>query len=526
MTTTTKIVFIMTDTQRWDMVGCYGNPDMKTPALDRLAVEGVRFERAYTCSPVCGPARAAIFTGTFPHTTGVLANTMPLGDNVKTIGQRLGDHGFHTAYVGKWHLDGGDYFGLGRCPDGWDDEYWYDMRRYLEELSPADRVRSRWRRTNREGIREDFTFGHRVSNRAIDFLEKHHDEDFFLVVSYDEPHGPNLCPRPYADMYADYQFPKSRNVWDTLEEKPEHQRLWAGKESLREDKDAKVLRYPDYLGCNSFVDHEIGRVLETVDRHAPDALVIYTSDHGDLLGSHCLMNKGPVMYDEVTRMPMLVRWPHGAPAGAVCPHPVSHIDLAPTIMAAAGLAVPKSLEGKSLLETFRSPEVRANDAVFMEFHRYEVDHDGFGGFQPIRAAFDGRYKLVVNLLTTDELYDLETDPEEMTNLIDSAEHAAARDALHDKLLDWMNDTRDPLRGYYWERRPWRHDAREATWDYTGMTRQRENDPYEPRQLDYDTGLEMTEATRPKHTPSPEEMQALIKRLKANDTENPRQGNRR
>jgi len=131
----------------------------------------------------------------------------------------------------------------------------------------------------------------------------------------------------------------------------------------------------------------------------------------------------------------------------------------------------------------------------MEFGRYEVDHDGFGGFQPVRACCTPRYKLVVNLLTTDELYDLETDPYEMRNLIEDSTYAAVRDRLHDRLLDWMNETRDPFRGYYWERRPWRTDARPATWDYTLMTRQREEEEYEPRQLDYGTGLEMRAATR-------------------------------
>ena len=150
-----------------------------------------------------------------------------------------------------------------------------------------------------------------------------------------------------------------------------------------------------------------------------------------------------------------------------------------------------------MLRTFLDPAYRPNDAVFMEFGRYEVDHDGFGEFQPIRAAFDGRYKLVINLLANDELYDLQSDADEMTNLIESAAHVAARNALHDRLLDWMNRTRDPFRGYYWERRPWRTDARPATWDYTLMTRQRENEEYEPRQLDYGTGLEMVEATRKK-----------------------------
>jgi len=492
-----RVVLIMTDTQRTDMVGCYGNPGMKTPCLDRLASQGMRFERAYTCSPVCGPARAALFTGTFPHSNGSWANTMALGDNVKTIGQRLSDQGLRTAYIGKWHLDGGDYFGVGRCPDGWDPGYWYDMRCYLEELSPEDRLRSRQTSTNRDpSLTEDLCFGHRVANRAIDFLERHGGESFLLVVSYDEPHGPCLCPRPFSEMYRGYEFPKSRNVWDTLDGKPEHQRVWAGK-ARESDRDALKLTPADFLGCNSFVDYEIGRVVEAVDAHAPDALVIYTSDHGDFLGSHCLGGKGPAMYDEITRVPLIVRWPGATPAGSVCPHPVSHIDVAPTVLDAFGLPTPNLLEGKGMLGTFRDPQARPNDLIFMEFGRYEIDHDGFGGFQPVRAAFDGRHKLVINLLTSDELYDLESDPQETTNLIESHGHAAIRNALHDAILDWMNRTRDPFRGYYWERRPWRADAREATWAYTAMTRQRENEEYEPRQLDYDTGLEMNQATRKK-----------------------------
>ncbi|MCL5996191.1 MAG: sulfatase-like hydrolase/transferase [Chloroflexi bacterium] len=487
----------MTDTQRWDMLSCYGNSDMQTPHLDRLASEGIRFERAYTCQPVCGPARGALFTGLWPHNNGSWANNMPLGANVKTIGQRLRDNGLRAAYIGKWHLDGSDYFGLGRCPDGWDPGYWYDMRNYLEELSTQDRLRSRRFETCLEpGFSADFTYAHRCSNRAIRFLQNHGNDDFLLVVSYDEPHGPSLCPAPYNTMYNGYEFPKRRNVWDTLENKPEHQRVWAGK-ALGTNKDEMKIHQPAFLGCNSFVDSEIGKLMEAVNQYAPDSLVIYTSDHGDVLGSHSITNKGPAMYDEITRIPLIVRWPQVTPPHTICPHAVSHIDLVPTIMDAAGLSVPKSLEGRSMLDVFQNPSAPANQTIFMEFGRYETDHDGFGGFQPIRAAFDGRYKLVINLLSSDELYDLQTDPDEMTNLIDSPAHAPARDALHDSLLGWMNTTRDPFRGYHWERRPWRSGASAATWAYTGMTRQRENEEYEPRQLDYDTGLEMDTAVRKK-----------------------------
>ncbi len=488
----------MTDTQRADMLGCYGSAGLATPNLDRLAADGIRFEKAYTCQPVCGPARAALFTGVYPHSNGGWSNSMAIGDNVKTLGQRLTDNGMHAGYIGKWHLDGGDYFGLGRCPEGWDLEYWYDMRCYLEELSPDDRRRSRRVEAMEEpgGVAESFTFGHRCSDRAVRFLEQYTSQDFFLTVSYDEPHGPFLCPEPYASMYADYALPKSPNVWDVLEGKPEHHRVWAG-DRVKQDKNELEIKRRWFFGCHSFVDHEIGRVLEAIDRFAPEALVIYTSDHGDLLMSHCLEGKGPAMYEEVVRIPLLVRWRGHAPAGSVCPHPVSHVDLAPTILDAFSIPIPALLEGQNLQSCFEDPTQRINKEVFMEFSRYEIDHDTFGGYQPIRAVFDGRHKLVINLMTTDELYDLEKDPYEMTNLIDSPRRAETRNRLHDRLLDWMNETRDPFRGYHWERRPWRDDARPASWGYTNCTRQRENEEYEPRQLDYKTGLPMTEAVRMK-----------------------------
>ena len=487
----------MTDTQRIDMLGCYGNRDMKTPNLDRMAGEGILFERAYTCQPVCGPARSAIFTGTWPHSNGSWANCMALGDNIKTIGQRLLDNGFHTAYIGKWHLDGSDYFGNGLCPDGWDPDYWYDMRCYLEELIPSERIRSRQvSACDDPMLGAAFTYGHRCSERAIKFLKNHHQEDFFLTVSYDEPHHPFLCPKIYSDMYRDYTLPKSRNIKDDLSGKPEHHRIWAGNR-LFDNKDSLAIKAPEFFGCNSFVDSEIGRVLSAVDEYAPDALVIYTSDHGDMLHAHSLNGKGPAVYDEITHIPFIVRWKGTAPQKVKYSFPVSHINIVPTILDAAGIPLPKTMEGPSILPALCNPGQKIQDMIFMEFNRYETDHDGFGGFQPLRAVFDGQYKLAVNLLSSDELYDLEKDPQEMKNLINDETYAQTRNFLHDKILEWMNNTRDPFRGYYWERRPWRSNAREATWEYTGMTRQRENEEYEPRQLDYDTGIDMKSPVRDK-----------------------------
>lgn len=489
-----QVVFIMTDTTRYDMLGCYGNSGMKTPNLDQLAAEGVRYERAYSCQPVCGPARSAIFTGQYPHSNGSITNSYPLGANVKTIGQRLTDHGIHCGYIGKWHLDGGDYFGTGVCPQGWDPAYWYDMRCYLEELSREERIKSRKTATNREGVSYDFTYGSRCTKRALQFLEENQDTDFFLTVSYDEPHGPYLCPEPFASMYADYEFPKYPNIWDTLEGKPAYQRVWAGKR-LTEDKDALKLQYADFFGCNSYADYEIGRVLDAVKKFAPDAMVIFTSDHGAALESHSLYAKGPAAYDEIARIPLIIK---GGMKGGIYREPVSHIQIAPTILEYMGVPIPKLLEGKSILSTLTNINQKVSDNVFIEFTRYEADHDGFGGFQPMRCAFDGRYKLSIHLLDAmDELYDLENDPYEMDNLIDDPSYEDVRRRLLHQILAWMNDTRDPFRGACWEKRPWNPDPVEDTWDYTGYTRQRENEEYEPRQLDYSTGLEMESPVRKK-----------------------------
>ena len=342
-----QFVFIMTDTQRQDMVGCYGNPDMRTPSLDRLASQGVRFDRAYTCQPVCGPARAALFTGTFPHTNGMWANSNPLGDNIKTVGQRLHDHGLHTAYIGKWHLDGGDYFGLGRCPDGWDSRV---LVRHAQLPGGAD------------------AGGAAALALAGAEPRPQPDRRVHLRPPLLRPGDPlpGASPRrglppgrllrraappvrlPASRMPAcirDYRFPKRPNVWDTLEDKPEHHRAWAG-DAVQWDRDALEITAPDFFGCNSFVDFEIGRVLDAVDRCAPDALVIYTSDHGDLMHSHCISNKGPAMYDEVTLMPFIVRWPGQAPAGVSSKALVSHIDVVPTLLDAAGLSHPQDAGGQ------------------------------------------------------------------------------------------------------------------------------------------------------------------------------------
>lgn len=485
----------MSDTTRKDMLGFY-NSDMKTPNIDSLAKNGLSFENAYSCQPVCGPARAAIFTGLFPHSNGVVANSIALGQDVKTIGQRLTDAGIHSGYIGKYHIDGGDYFGYGECPEGWDEKYWYDQKKYLDGLSSdEERKFSRIPETSFEDwLTEDFTYAHKTSDKALDFLENNEGTDFFLTVSYDEPHDPCVCPSPFNKMYEGYKFPDYPNFHDTLVDKPYLQQLWAAgalKKSGEELNQPTIYRSL-FLGCNSFMDYELGRVLDLVNQKFPDALVIYTSDHGDMLGSHKLHNKDSAAYKEIANVPLIIRGGVKGKANAMA----SHIDLVPTILDYFDLPLPKTLHGKSMLPQIYDLDMEINDAVYTEWTRYEVDHDAFGGLQMMRAITTQDFKLVINLMDKDELYDLQKDPYEVTNLIEDKNYTAIRNELHDKILKQMNETRDPYRGYQWALRSWRPE-KVADWEGDGYTRQKETEIGEPSQLDYDTGLPAERMVRKK-----------------------------
>jgi len=491
-----NIVLIMTDTQPTDIVGCYSGHDVGTGEIDALAGRGVRFERAYCASPLCTPARAGLFTGMTPSRAGAYTNSQPLGATTLTMGQRMRKAGYRTAFIGKWHLDGHDYFGTGQCPPGWEASYWYDGRNYMIDQT-AHNVEL-WRtgllggrRLREHGITSEFTWAHRIADRCERFVsEQSVDRPFLLIASFDEPHHPWTCPPEFVDRFMDVRLPIGPAAFDDLADKPAHHQAWS-RGWLGVSEASGELYQPLMLACNAYVDTQIGRVAQAAeawaDQYNRPTWVIYTADHGDHVGAHRLRSKGPTGYEQNLRIPLIVAPPADHPgAGTVQPSVVSHLDVLPTLLTLAGEPLPDTLDGHPLLDLIGHEERDTDRVAVAEYTRYELGHDGFGGLEPLRVYVRWPWKLVINLHQTDELYNLEDDPSELHNRILDEGAAPTRDALHDALIAWMDDHVDPQRGTPWERRSW-HDASRDCWRPDAPLRSVRDDGVRPPYIDYGTG---------------------------------------
>ncbi|MCF6175624.1 MAG: sulfatase-like hydrolase/transferase [Victivallaceae bacterium] len=487
-----NFVIIITDSQGANATGCYGHPELKTGNIDKLAQQGIRFERAYSTCPVCTPARAGIFTGLNPSKTGSFTNNLALGENIKTMGQRFSDLGYNTAYSGKWHLEGHDYFGIGKCPDGWAPEYWYDGKNYLDDLGPEKSLL--WRQglespaaIKEHNIQSEFTWAHRVSDRGTDFINQQNDDKpFLLVVSYDEPHHPSTCPYSYIEPFENFKYKLTPAANDPLTNKPA-QHIERAKCGLWFDTNRDTYDGALYFGSIHYVDHQIGRIIKAVEDRCPDnTYIIFTSDHGSMMGGHRLEEKGSIMYDDCTRIPFIIKEPNSKNAGKIISTPINHTDILPTLYEYAGFGTVPIFDGKSLVPVIAETIDEATQFTYMEFTRHTINHDGNGGYQPIRAIVQQSYKLVINLLDSDELYNLDDDPDELDNLINDNNHAEIRDKLHQQLLSYMNKSSDPFRGYYWERRSW-SNSRTMQWHGDRKYRPKPDDGYSPPARLYKTG---------------------------------------
>ncbi len=479
------IVFISTDTQGRDMVSAHGPAHWhrsgaagemqlpKTPNIDRLAARGTLFGTCITASPLCTPARSSWYTGLPPNRSGALCNDTAPSRAVPLLGELLAEAGYAAHHVGKWHLDGAGYAGAGRGDGGFADATWYDLNRFYDEVGRGGANRfGGWVR----GLEDErWCFAHRVVDRAIDLLRgRAANAPLFLAVELDEPHGPYICPPAFQGRYDQSRLPRPPSFPGCPADKPRLQRDYAAwLAAARAAPEEYPAYYHKYYDCNSYADWEIGRLLEAVDRYCPDALLIYTADHGDHLGAFGLCAKGPTMYDHTVAVPLVVTGP-GLPVGNRLECLTSSLDAWATVVDAAGVSgaaggrFPRTAgyTGRSLLPLLRGERTAAEHrtAAFIEYHRFGSRRQQAGGCYPIRCVRTDEWKLSINVLDSDELYDLHADPGETVNLIHTGEHAAVRNELHDLLLAHLDETGDLLAGPAWARRPWRDGAVERPFE--------------------------------------------------------------
>jgi uncharacterized sulfatase len=279
---------------------------------------------------------------------------------------------------------------------------------------------------------------------------------------------------------ADFAFPNGPSWNEDLSAKPAHYQRWA---QNRYCTASPTYGNRSYFGCNRFVDRMIGEVLEDVARHDRGRTwTVYTSDHGEMHGAHGgLAAKGPSTYDEIARIPLLIRGP-GVVPGLQRATAVSHLDVLPTLLELAGVAVPAAVDGGSLLPVLGAEQPARE--VPVEFHRYELIHDGFMDWSPMRALVGWNWKLTLHERYGDELYDSASDAHECRNRIADPAAAAVRDAMHDRLLAWMDARNDPLRGTAWRQRSWRDLG---AMPFTATARVLHDDGVRPSYLEYHTG---------------------------------------
>ncbi|MCU0500272.1 MAG: sulfatase-like hydrolase/transferase [Anaerolineae bacterium] len=461
-----NMLFIQTDQHRYDCIAGHGHPLIRTPNLDRLIREGVTFSHAFCASPVCRPSRASLMTGVWPTRHGVICNenleaTAVLRPGLPTWSEALAAAGYYLGYVGKWQVD------QERDPTQFGFEDYisndgYKAWRKAQGLDPAPRKNGFWGEVDGEITPDQSRLGWGASE-LIRLLGKASagDRPFFLRWDTDEPHLPNVVPEPYASMYDPASIAPWPSFGDPLEGKPYIQRQqlrsW-GIDGWTWEQWAPIVAR--YLGDVSLIDAQIGRILDALDALglAENTLVVYTPDHGDLCGGHGMADKHYVMYDDIARVPLILRWPGVIPAGQACDAFVSSgIDLATTFCDAAGVPQPETFVGQSLLPLVgaRSPElVRDSTASEKTNGRPDIFCMYFGnqfGLFSQRMVRDRRWKYVWNLTAEDELYDLEADPAEITNLAARSEAAEPLAHMRRRMLAWLEETRDPILNQ-WTRR--------------------------------------------------------------------------
>ena len=453
----TNVLFIAVDDLRPELA-CYGQSHMRTPNIDRLAAQGVVFERAYCQQAVCNPSRASLLSGCRPETTKVVANNQPLRKlmpDVLTLPQHFKNHGYHTASVGKiFHHSATE---PGDDPLAWSEPSFYNaprtkswhtpeslevIRRRPQELAAAGKPTNA--KAARRGppfeaadVSEDMYPDGGIAERAIETLRRVKNQPFFLGVGFLKPHLPFCCPRKYFDLYPASGITLAANGVAPVGAPEAALHNWYELRTygtvplsglISDELALNMIRA--YRACVSFVDAQVGRVLDELERLelAENTVVVFFGDHGYHLGENGVWTK-MTNFELGTRVPLIVRVP-GISAGQRTAALVELVDLYPTLAEVCGLSQPEHLEGTSLVPLLKEPARAWKSAVFSEYTRP-------GGLRG-RTVRSARYRYTE---WTDangesqgcEFYDHQDDPQENRNLVDDAGQRTAI-TEHEKLL--------------------------------------------------------------------------------------------
>lgn len=450
-----NILLIVSDQHRLDCLGVSNDYPVSTPNLDALARAGVHHRSAFTPIPLCSPARQSLLTGIRAESTGGLWN-YDLGSRIPALDpsefswpRELQRSGYHSQYIGKWHVN------PHHDPTSFGYDSWIPLEAY-----------ARWRDAEHpeHPISEDWLGGidpvptaasrtHWMADRAIDFIRDASEgaDPWHLRLDFLEPHLPCQPTQEFAQRYSAQTVPKWRDFEDALVGKPYIQRQqllnWGVEGWSWEDWAPIVARYYAVI---TQLDDAIGSVLRALDEAgAEDTLVVYTTDHGDLCGSHGMMDKHYVMYDEVVKVPLIVRWPDRIAANSVSNSFVYNmLDLAPTISAASGTAGPSVAHGVPLFD--EQDGMLAPSAAAASRDHVVASYNGqqFGLFTQ-RMIRTRSWKYVWNPTDVDELYDLTADPEELANRIDDATLVDVLQDLRIRLYQHLLDEGDSIVGNDW-----------------------------------------------------------------------------
>jgi len=422
-----NLLIITNDQHRADCLGCYGNPVVKTPVVDQLAAEGVRFANYFVHAPQCVPSRVSLHTGRYPHSHKVPTNTFALKDSEMTLAKILNGQGYATACVGEMPFAPQSYTGGFQRVLASNKEYDQFLAskglKYPAAEGPFQAAPVPWTDDLDETA---FFAGH-----AREFIRAHLAGPFFLHINFRRPHHPFNPPSPYDKMYEGATFPPAFKREGEMANKPPQQQAALEKSvgfDLRTMTPADLDRVKSYYyGMISLNDKYIGTVLDELRTAglADRTLVIFNADHGEMLGDHGLLFKGGYMYDAVVHVPCVMRAPGLIPAKRVVEGLVEEVDVLPTVLDVLGVKTPTVVQGKSLLPVVREPKMRHKTAVFAEF-------------PAIKMVRTREWKLVHYVRAKHgELYDLQADPHELTNLYGDARHAARQAELEALLVDYL-----------------------------------------------------------------------------------------